>query len=207
KTYKKLSEYKFALDESSIVAVTDANGIINYVNDNFCNISGYAREELLGKSHGIVNSGYHDAEFFKCMWETISKGDVWRGEIKNRKKDGFLYWVDATIVPFLDDSGQPYQYMSVRFEISEKKKTEENILVKSKLLSAIAEVISILFKYDNWELALDKSFGRVGEAVAVDRVYYFQNSFDPVTGDGFANQRLEWAKNTTTPQINNPDLQ
>lgn len=207
KTYKELSDYKFALDESSIVAITDQNGIITYVNDNFCNLSDYTREELLGNSHRLVNSGYHDPEFFKNMWETISNGKVWRGEIKNRKKDGSLYWVDATIVPFLDENAKPYQFMAVRFDISEKKKTEENILIKSRLLSAIAEVISILFKYDDWEWALDKSFGIVGEAVAVDRVYYFQNSFEPLTGEAFASQRLEWTKNTMTPQINNPDLQ
>src|SRR5690606_2963691 len=105
------------------------------------------------------------------------------------------------------ENGQPYQFLAVRFDITERKKVEENNMVKTKLLSAIAEVISTLFQYDDWEVALDKSFGIVGEAVSVDRVYYFENYDDPHTGESFTNHRLEWSRNTTTPQINNPDLQ
>ncbi|MEX2592308.1 MAG: PAS domain S-box protein [Anditalea sp.] len=206
KANKIISDYRFSLDQSSIVAITDGEGTIIHANDIFCTLSKYSKEELIGQDHRIINSGYHDREFFRNMWSTIARGEVWRGEIRNQAKDGSLYWVDSTIVPFLDKNGIPYQYMSVRFEITAGKKFEEDILIKSKLLSAIAEVISTLFQYEDWEEALDKSFGIVGEAVSVDRVYYFENSFDPITGEGFASQRLEWTT-TATSQIDNPELQ
>lgn len=207
KAYKKVSDYKFALDESSIVAITDASGTITYVNDNFCRVSGYSREELIGSTHWLVNSGHHDKSFFQNMWQTISRGEVWRGEVMNRNKQGSFYWVDATIVPFLNSDNKPYQYMAVRFDITAKKKSEENILIKTRLLSAIAEVIGTLFQYDNWEDALDASFGIVGRAISVDRVYYFENYFDPHTNEGFANQKLEWTASSARAQLDNPELQ
>src|SRR5690606_1802196 len=207
KAYKKVSDYKFALDESSIVVITDSDGTITYVNDNFCRVSGYSKEELIGANHRIVNSGFHDKGFFQNMWQTISSGKVWRGEVKNRNKSGASYWVDATIVPFLDSDNKPYQYMAVRFDITAKKKSEENILIKTNLLSAIAEVISTLFQYDRWEDALDASFGIVGKVISVDRVYYFENYFDPLTEEGFANQKLEWTASTARAQLDNPELQ
>jgi len=207
KAYKKVSDYKFALDESSIVAITDAEGVITYVNDNFCRVSGYNREELIGATHRLINSGFHDKGFFQNMWQTISGGQVWRGEVKNRSKKGAFYWVDATIVPFLDSNNKPYQYMAVRFDITANKQSEENILIKTRLLSAIAEVISTLFQYDKWEDALDASFGIVGKAISVDRVYYFENYFDPHTHEGFANQKLEWTAATAHAQLDNPELQ
>src|SRR5690554_1176309 len=205
RTYRKVSDYKFALDESSIVAITDTNGTITYVNDNFCKLSQYSRKELIGANHRIISSGFHNREFFAKLWNTITSGEVWRGEIKNKSKDGSYYWVDATIVPFLDEEDKPYQYMAVRFDITEKKKSEENIIIKTKLLSAIANVISVLFQYDDWEIALANSFNIVGEAIAVDRVYYFENYFDLETNKGYANQKLEWTAYKADPQLNNPD--
>ncbi len=126
-SHKLIEDQKMALDESSIVAVTDKAGVIQYVNDIFCRISGYERHELIGKTHAVVKSGYHGPEFFKEIWSTISSGRAWKGEIKNKAKDGSFYWVDTTIVPFLNDKGRPYQYIAIRNDITEKKSIQESL--------------------------------------------------------------------------------
>lgn len=127
KTLKELSDVKAALDAAAIVSITDKAGNIIYANDKFCEISKYSRVELIGQNYRIINSGYHPKAFFKEMWDAISLGHIWKGDIRNRAKDGGIYWLQTTIVPFLDEKGGPYQYVSIHYDVSSRKMMEEQI--------------------------------------------------------------------------------
>ena len=157
---QELKDHKFALDQSAIVAVTDSQGRITQVNEKFCEISGFSRPELLGQDHRLVNSGTHSKAFFRQMWQTISSGQVWRGEICNRRKNGDFYWVQTTITPFLNESGKPAQYLAIRQDVTELKNLQRAILeqeaqlVNASRLSAIGEMAAAITHEINNPLAI-----------------------------------------------------
>ncbi|TAL48642.1 MAG: PAS domain S-box protein [Chitinophagaceae bacterium] len=138
RTEKEIADYKYALDQSSIVSVANQKGIITQVNENFCKISKYTEAELLGQDHRIINSEYHSKDYIKNLWTTIAKGQIWRGEFRNKAKDGSIYWVDSTIVPLLSSDGKPYQYLAILSDITERKKAEKQIIETSEQLRRLS---------------------------------------------------------------------
>lgn len=126
-TMQELIEKQYAIDQAVIVAITDVKGVINYVNDNFCTISGYSREELIGRNHRILKSGVHSVQLFRDMYRSLAGGHVWRGELCNRAKSGNLYWVDSVITPQLGPDGKPVAYMAIRVDITARKQAEAKL--------------------------------------------------------------------------------
>ncbi|MEQ1862352.1 MAG: PAS domain S-box protein [Chthoniobacteraceae bacterium] len=141
---RELIDVRMALDEHAIVAITKPQGEITFVNDKFCAVSQYSREELLGQDHRIINSGYHSKEFIKEMWVTIGAGRVWRGDYKNRAKDGSFYWVDTTIVPFVDEEGRPREYVAIHADITARKEAEEALLFFRKLVDQSSDTFEVI---------------------------------------------------------------
>ena len=140
----ELHDMKFALDQSCIVSITDVTGAITYVNERFCDVSGYARDELLGQNHRMINSGLHTPDFFATLWNVVSHGGIWRGEVRNRSKYNTFWWADTTIVPVLEADGTPKQYVAIRSNITARKDVEERLRDQASLakLGAMASVIA-----------------------------------------------------------------
>ena len=143
RTVTDLNNQKFAMDQHAIVSITDKEGLITYANQKFCDINQHTSAELIGKNHRLSKSGNHPASFYAEMWQTISQGKVWHGQIQNRARDGHCYWVESTIVPFMDDQGIPCQYVAIRTDITRIKQAEEQLRVQAAALEVAANGIVI----------------------------------------------------------------
>ena len=169
-----LHTLKSALDQHAIVSIADASGRIIYVNDKFCQISRYPREDLLGKNHSLLKSGVHEAGFFDDMWLTISTGKTWHGEVCNRNREGGLYWVETTIVPALDDSGLPYQYASVRTEITKIKQAEAALEQSKNELEIRVRQRTAELEQAKQELEADA----LARKQIMNKLFYFKSALD-----------------------------
>ena len=172
KTRADLQNFKYALDESAVVVITNPQGVITYVNNRFCTLSEYSRNELIGKTHRVVNSGTHPKSFFANMWKTIQSGRVWRGVIRNRSKSGNLYWVHTTVVPFIGSDGKPFQYISIRQDVTSQMEAEKSLelALKNDFTTTVKNLQNAIFKYsfdENDQINITLLEGKVAEQLGI----------------------------------------
>ncbi|GAA0436802.1 EAL domain-containing protein [Lentibacillus halophilus] len=181
KELKNRHDIETALNESSIVAVTDHRGVIQSANEKFTELSKYTNEELIGSYQNIINSGYHSRAFFHNLWKTIGSGKVWKGEIKNKAKDGTYYWVETTIMPFLNDNGKPYQYISIRHDITQRKQYEETI----KQLAYYDQLTSLPNRHllNEWGNNLEENHKITVFFLDIDRFKSLNDNYGHYAGD------------------------
>lgn len=194
-----LRDLTSAVDASSLVSVTDESGIIISVNANFCKVSGYSENELLGQNHSIVNSGYHTSDFWGELYRTLRAGEIWRGEIRNKNKDGSFYWVNTVIYPLKGDEGKPMQYMSIRQEVTAAIRNETIIQKQVNFQDLLIRTASKLINLDSTELdnAINSALKDVGLFVNADRSYIFDYNHKNET----INNLYEWCREGIEPQI------
>lgn len=195
--YEREREH-LALNHHAIVSIADAAGNITYVNDKFCQISGYSRDELLGHNHSIVKSGEHPPEFYRDIWRCITRGEVWQGEFCNRRKDGELYWVASTITPFLDENGKPYQYVSLRTDMTQVKRTELTLRAQNAMREVVSEATTGLLAAgaETMDVAIERCLQLAGEHLGADRAYLFQRT----DNDTRMSNSHEWCAPGIAPQ-------
>lgn len=198
---KSLREITDALDQSSLVSIADRKGKIIRANKKFCEISQYSEDELVGQDHSIINSGYHTKEFWSEVWKTITSGIIWRGEVKNKAKDGSFYWVDSIIYPVMNINGEIIHYLSIRHEITEKKIAEEELKIKSVFQDLLMEISSkyINLPIQELDVSINESLAKLGQFVQVDRVYIFDYNYEKKTTSNL----YEWCAEGIEPQIDN----
>lgn len=198
---KSLREITDALDQSSLVSIADTKGKIIRANKKFCEIAQFTEEELIGQNHNIINSGYHTKEFWADVWKTITAGFIWRGEVKNKAKDGSYYWVDSIIYPVMNLEGKIIHYLSIRHEITDKKIADEELKIKSIFQNLLMEISSkyINLPIDELEVSINESLAKLGKFVNVDRVYIFDYNYEKKTTSNL----FEWCDDGIEPQIEN----
>lgn len=207
RSYQEISNFKQALDQSTAVIITDLDGNILEANERIESISGYQCKELIGQHTRIFNSGHHPASYYHHMWQTIKSGKIWRNEIVNKAKDGTLFWLDMSIVPMKNETGQITRFLATRIDISDRKINEAELGKQAFLLNTLSVINTQLLKMDDFNHTLEDIFSQIGQSLDVDRVYYFVNHVNSINSELGCSQIIEWCDESIEPQINNPKLQ
>lgn len=197
-----------ALEQSPVMTfIADSSGIIEYVNPKIIEVTGYSEDELIGQNPSILGSSEKSKKEYAKIWKTIISGKEWRGEFRNKKKNGESYWVLASISPVYNSNGVLSNYIAVEEDITHLKQTERDLQRQSQILSGTAQAMNYLLTLTDHSEAIQRALETIGKAIGVDRVYIFENEPDDVTGESFFSQRFEWVADGIIPQIDNPELQ